>query len=300
MNSNGKKLYSRMTVVLCCALTVLVAGGGVVLLRLSPLWKPVRSALGLRPPLMGPGWDSKEQAARARRAYEESLAARGVDLTVEQQDAIMTTSHRFRIWSHTFWLGIRIQKNPCDLWMMQQLIHEVKPDYIIEAGTCWGGAALFFADMLESAGLPDAKVITIDITPMIQEVSKHPLWQRRVEFIHGSSTAPEVVDRIAKRVKGKKVLVALDSNHTRDHVYQELLSYGPLVSAGSYIVVEDTILDGVPLGPDVDPYADVGPGPMIAVLDFLETPTGKEFVQDFAREGMVLTFNPGGWLKKKP
>lgn len=299
MQSNETRLFSRIEVIAYCGLTILLAGGVALLLKQSPYWRPLKSALGFREQQRGVGWESKEQAARARLAYEDVLAKRGVPLTVEEQDTLMQSSHRLRVWSHTHWLGMRIQKNPWDLWMMQELIHEIQPDYIVETGTCWGGSALYFANMLENAGLHNSKVITVDITPMIQEVSKLPLWQRKVEFLHGSSTSPDIVTRIAGRVKGKKVLVALDSNHTRDHVFQELLCYGPLVNPGSYIVVEDTNLDGIPLGPAVDPYADIGPGPMTAVVQFLETPIGKGFEQDLTRESMALTFNPGGWLKKR-
>ena len=112
-----------------------------------------------------------------------------------------------------------------------------------------------------------------------------------MEFIHGSSTDPEIVDRIRDQVKGKEVIVVLDSDHRRDHVFNELLSYGPLVSPGSYAVVEDTGLDAVPLIENFD-------GPMAAVVAFLKTEEGGHFKQDFSREAMVLTFNPGGWLKR--
>jgi cephalosporin hydroxylase len=58
-----------------------------------------------------------------------------------------------------------------DLWMMQQVIGEVEPDFIIEAGTDHGGSALFWAASLELLGLQDSRVITIDIADRTESVS---------------------------------------------------------------------------------------------------------------------------------
>ena len=106
---------------------------------------------------------------------------------------------------------------------------------------------------------------------------------------------------ISERVKGKKVL---DSDHHMHHVQmcialltrhciQELRMYSPMVSPGSYIVVEDTHYDSVPI------YPHFGPGPMAAVNKFLAEGGSDLFEQDFSREAMVMTFNPGGWLRRK-
>ncbi len=95
---------------------------------------------------------------------------------------------------------------------------------------------------------------------------------------------------LAQRVAGKKVLVTLDSMHTRDHVLREMEIYGPMVSPGSYLVVQDTSVNGHPLLPDW------GPGPMEAVQEYLKT--HDDFIVDHSREKFMLTFYPDGWLKK--
>ncbi len=77
------------------------------------------------------------------------------------------------------------------------------------------------------------------------------------------------------------------------HVLNELHAYAPMVPRGSYLIVEDTHMDGVPTAPDF------GPGPMAAVQQFLSEEQGKSFEQDFSREALIMTFNPGGWLKRK-
>ena len=87
------------------------------------------------------------------------------------------------------------------------------------------------------------------------------------------------------------VIVILDSDHSYAHVLEELRLYAPLVTSGSYLVVEDTNVNGHPVDPDH------GPGPMEAVLDFLRE--SDEFAVDESREKFLLTFNPHGFLRKR-
>jgi cephalosporin hydroxylase len=77
------------------------------------------------------------------------------------------------------------------------------------------------------------------------------------------------------------------------HVLDELHAYSPMVSARSYLVVEDTHIDGIPTQPEA------GPGPLAAVQKFLAEDAGKAFEQDLTREAFIMTFNPGGWLRRK-
>lgn len=68
----------------------------------------------------------------------------------------------------------------------------------------------------------------------------------------------------------------------------ELEAYGGLVTKGSYLVVEDTNLNGHPVDPDH------GPGPMEALQDYLRT--HPQFTHDTSMDKFFLTFNPGGYL----
>ena len=95
------------------------------------------------------------------------------------------------------------------------------------------------------------------------------------------------------RSRGRKNIVMLDSDHRAPHVLNELHAYADLVPSGSYLIVEDTHLDGIPSQPGF------GPGPTAAVEQFLKEPGGAQFAQDLSREAFLMTFNPGGWLKRK-
>ena len=193
------------------------------------------------------------------------------------------------IWLNTRWLGVPSQQAPTDNWSMQEIISETQPDYIVETGTANGGTSLFYAGVLSFVN-PVGKVITVDVQQHVEGASKFPMWKERVEMIVGSSVDPKVTDQIAREVSGKKVLVTLDSLHTRDHVLRELEIYSKFVSLGSYLVVQDTNINGHPVSPES------GPGPMEAVEDFLKT--HDNFVVDRSREKFLLTFYPGGWLKR--
>jgi cephalosporin hydroxylase len=58
-------------------------------------------------------------------------------------DEFQTFYYGSSIWSKTRWLGIRSEQAPTDNWSMQEIICEIRPDYIIETGTMNGGTTLF-------------------------------------------------------------------------------------------------------------------------------------------------------------
>jgi cephalosporin hydroxylase len=200
------------------------------------------------------------------------------------------TYYNSQVWlTATSWLGVPSEQTPTDNWSMQEIITEIRPDYIIETGTANGGTSLFYAAVLSYVN-PDGKVITVDVEQHVEKASKLPLWKQRVEMIVGSSVDPKVADHIAQEVSGKKVLVTLDSLHTHDHVLHEIEIYSKLVTPGSYLVVQDTNVNGHPVAPGW------GSGPMEAVEDFMKT--NDNFVMDRSREKFLLTFYPRGWLKR--
>ncbi len=189
-----------------------------------------------------------------------------------------------RTWGDVSWLGIPILKCPFDLWTAQEILFEIKPDVIIETGTAHGGSALYLASLCELIG--KGRVITIDLA----DDPGRPV-HARIVYLRGSSTAPETADAVRRLIRPEDlVIVFLDSDHTRDHVLRELEMYGPLVTAGSYLVVEDTNVNGHPVRPEF------GPGPWEAVEAFLRG--HPEFVADRGREKFFLSFNPRGYLRK--
>jgi cephalosporin hydroxylase len=228
------------------------------------------------------------------RDLHSRMAREGYDrLKSPGQDrALMKLFHQLPVWESLWFHNVRLVKNPVDLWTIQQMVYELQPEFIVETGTWRGGSALYWASLLDGMGLENSRVLTVDIQTCAQSASTHPLWKKYVEFYQGSSTDPAIVSEIARRVRGRKTLVTLDSDHAMRHVLRELRMYSPMVSRGSYLIVEDGHMDGVPT------YPDSGPGPVAATLEFLKQGGAKEFEQDLTRESMGMTFNPGGWLRR--
>ena len=188
-------------------------------------------------------------------------------------------------WKDTRYLGVTTWKSPLDLWVYQELLWELRPGLIIETGTAHGGSGLYLASLCETIG--SGEVVSVDIGEWPDRPA-HP----RLTYVVASSTDPAVVAQLAERAAGAgTVLVVLDSDHSRDHVLTELRAYAPLVTPGSYLVVEDTNINGHPV------YEAFGPGPMEAVQDFLKE--RDDFEVDRSREKFLLTFNPGGWLRRR-
>lgn len=190
-----------------------------------------------------------------------------------------------RTWLSTTWRGVPVTKSPFDLWTYQEIVHELRPAVIVETGTLAGGSALFLADLLELAG-GDGRVISVDVyaAPARPE-------HERITYVTGSSVDPDVVARVRDLVgDAAPVMVLLDSDHSAAHVAGELEAYHDLVTAGSYLVVEDGIVNGHPVEPGF------GPGPTEALEPFLAA--HPEFEHDPRGDRFGMTFNPGGWLRR--
>ena len=289
-------MYSRKTLILYCAasISVTVAVGVIFVETVYPSIRGHLQTILLGRELETSGdFNDPALAQWARQEWDRLILETNERFDPKTLNRFIVDYTQLGVWENMFYLGVAIQKYPSDLMMMQQIILEVQPDVIIETGTSVGGSALFFAHTLDGLGLKDSRVITLDLFKQVKDVSQRPLWKQYVEFIHASSTDPIAVENIREKVKGKKVLVTLDSDHRAQHVYRELELYSTMVSPGSYLIVEDTLVDGIPLDPDS------GPGPMTALNRFLATGGDQFFERDVRRDALIFTQNRGGWLRRK-
>ena len=190
-------------------------------------------------------------------------------------------------YSYNFtWLGRPIIQYPQDIVGLQELVWRVRPDLIVETGIAHGGSLILSASLLALLDLCDGeregrgtdkpsrsrKVVGVDIeirSHNRQAILTHPM-ATRIEMIEGSSIAPDVVARVhAIASNHARIMVLLDSNHTRDHVLHELRAYAPLVSVGSYCVVYDTVVENIPASEPADRPWRPGNSPMNSVDDYL-------------------------------
>ena len=195
------------------------------------------------------------------------------------------------------WLGIPVIQYPQDLVAYQELIWSVRPEWIVETGVARGGSVVFAASMLALLGGAGRVVgVDIDVRPHNRRrIEEHPMAER-ITLIEGSSTDAAVVRQVAELVSDKRTLVVLDSNHTHEHVLEELRAYAPMVEEGSYLVVCDTSIASLPGNGYPDRPWSAEDNPATAVTAFLaET---DRFVVDEERDHQLLiTSNPGGFLR---
>lgn len=206
---------------------------------------------------------------------------------------------RYKYTYNFTWMGRPIIQTPQDMVAMQEIIWATKPDLIIETGIAHGGSLIYYASLLEMMG-SDGYVLGIDIDIRAHnkaEIEAHPMF-KRIKMIQGSSIAADTVAAVAEHVKGKKsVLVILDSNHTHDHVLQELKLYSPFVTLNNYLVAYDTLVEDMPEDLITDRPWGKGNNPKTAVWEFLKT--SDQFEIDKAIEAKILiTVAPDGYLKR--
>ncbi len=197
------------------------------------------------------------------------------------------------------WMGRPIIQFPQDMIAMQEIIWNVQPDLIIETGIAHGGSLVYYASLLELLGA-DGYVLGIDIDIRRHNrkaIETHPMF-KRIRMIEGSSVSDEVAMQVSEHADGKKsVLVVLDSNHTHEHVLEELRIYSRHVTRGSYIVVFDTLLEDMPDELVKDRPWGVGNNPKTAVNEFLSGT--DEFVIDKDIDSkLLITVAPDGYLKR--
>lgn len=199
------------------------------------------------------------------------------------------------------WFGVSMLQYPNDLVTYQQILAEVRPDLVIETGTYTGGLTLYLSSLLDYIN-PDGKIISVDIDtkPALENFANLEIHDSgrlvdRIQLIEASSTDPKTLETIRGQIRDdSKVLIILDSLHTRENVARELEMYAPLVSKDSYLIVNDTHLDRwyPESGPENAPYGGAGR----AVADFVAN--DQRFQVDRSRDRFLVSCAPGGFLKR--
>jgi len=216
---------------------------------------------------------------------------------INQQWLEKSIAHRY---TYNFsWMGRPIIQYPQDIVAMQEIIWNVQPDLVIETGVAHGGSLILYASLLQLLG-GDGHVIGIDIDIRAHNrtaIESHPMAPR-ITLVEGPSLDPGIVAQVRKLAEGRKrIMVLLDSNHTHDHVREELKLYSPLVSVGSYLVVFDTIVEDTPEALIGDRPWGPGNNPKTAVHEFLSG--NDQFVIDrLVHEKLKITVSTEGYLKR--
>ncbi len=218
---------------------------------------------------------------RSRLADEVAALKDEVErLTRELQDArtnIEPAYYAMGAWEKTRWMGVPCQKYAADLFILAEILHEVRPALVVELGTSAGGSALFMAHVMDLLGY--GMVFTVD---------QSDAWERprhdRIIYWTGSTRDPVTIDHVTRtaHLANGPVLVDHDADHSAAAVRKDLATYAPLVTPGSYFIAEDT---------------NTG-RPGTAAADWVAS--NPDWEVDRSREKLILTMHPGGYLRRKP
>ncbi|WP_319773481.1 CmcI family methyltransferase [Breoghania sp.] len=233
--------------------------------------------------------------------YDEEKNSVSVTKDGETHSFALDTPEAFEAMSHAWlragwdtkyvysfaWFGRPVIQLPEDMIRIQEVIWQIKPTVIVETGVAHGGSLIFYATLFKA--MERGKVIGVELALRDhnrEAIAAHDLSEW-ISIVDGSSTAPESVDQVRAMISPEDtVLVILDSNHTREHVLNELRAYADVVTPGSYIVATDGIMEQVAGAPrSADDWKTNNPKQ--AALDFV-----KEN-ENFVIEEPVWPFNEG-------
>jgi len=205
---------------------------------------------------------------------------------------------------YTFsWMGRPVIQLPEDMLRIQEVIYKVKPDVIIETGVAHGGSLIYYASLCKAMDRGRVIGIDIEIRPHNRSaIESHELFPY-ITLIEGSSIDENIVRLVKEQVlPGERVLVILDSNHTKEHVLSELKAYSPLVAKDSYIVATDGSMKDlydVPRGKPEWTWDN----PTVAAFEFVAQ--NREFVIEqpewpFSESDLTenITHWPGAYLRR--
>ena len=243
-----------------------------------------------------------------KESFERAeLQAKDKELQKASQN-FMSRSHLLKYSYNFSWLGRPIIQYPQDILAFQECLFNVKPDLIIETGIAHGGSLILSASLLSLIDLMEGKDpkesqrkvlgIDIDIRSHNKEaIDNHPL-RYKLNLIEGSSIDPKIIEEVtAISKKHKTIMVCLDSNHTHEHVYNELNAYAKLVSINSYCIVFDTVIENLPIECSNNRHWDQGNNPMTAVNEWIKDNSNFEIDQSIDNK-LMISVAQKGFLKK--
>ena len=234
-------------------------------------------------------FEEQKRVDASEMAVDEPLKRKALEVVAE--------SDRHN-WSYQWsWMGVPIIQMPPDVIATQEVIWETRPQVVIETGIARGGSLILHASVLEVLG--EGRVIGIDIDIRDhnrQSIESHPL-AKRITMFEGSSIDPDLLARVKAEVAdAERVMVILDSNHTHQHVLDELRLYAPLVTDGQFLIVADTVVEDIPAQEHRPRPWGPGNNPGTACTQFLEET--DRFVRDpFVNDKLLITSSPGGYLR---
>jgi cephalosporin hydroxylase len=237
---------------------------------------------------------SEREKWRIDLGADSSLRKQAIDLVVE--------SNKYRYGYQWEWCGVPIIRHPDDIVLQQEIMFKLRPVRVIETGIARGGSLALSASLMEiSNTAPKVLGIDIQILPHAYHALKSWIDEGSIEVLEGDSTSAESVRFVKKFLENvsQPCLLILDSNHSHDHVYQELHNLAPLLPKGSTVIVADTIVEEMPENYyDNRPWSK-GNNPYSATQKFLEENDSFEMDIRWSRRSLTGECRDGILIKAK-
>lgn len=225
---------------------------------------------------------------RTEMAKSEQLRKKAIELTV--------LCNRFSYGYQWEWCGVPIIRHPDDIVLQQEIVWSLKPSHIIETGVARGGSLTLSSSLLNLYS-SEGVVLGLDIKILDHTRQKLQPWlDNKSIYLQECDSASDIAStHISKFLANnfKPVLVVLDSNHTHEHVLNELNLIAPLIPIGSVIIVADTVIEEMP----ADYYSNrpwgIGNNPLTAVNEFLRFNGNFRRDERWSRRSLMGEFRDG-------
>lgn len=234
------------------------------------------------------------EAQKAQMLTEQALDHELFDLGRE----FIVKSDRHGYAYQWTWCGLPIIQMPQDVLAVQQIMWQCRPSVVIETGVAWGGSVALYASLMDLYGGRLVVGIDLNLAEPVEAAVAELQFRTPIELIRASSTDATTVDSVERMVRpDDRVMVVLDSNHTHDHVLQELRAYSGFVTPGQYLVVSDTIVEDIPVQEHRPRPWGPGANPKTAVMAYLEE--NRQFAVDEGLDDqLVMSLCPSGYLRR--
>lgn len=231
---------------------------------------------------------------RSKMGDSKPLRNKAIDLTI--------ASNEFQYGYQWEWCGVPIIRHPDDIVLQQEIMWNLKPTHVIETGVARGGSLTLSSSLMETAG-NRSKVLGLDIQILSHAIKALQPWtiDGRIELLETDSTSSIAVKTVRGFLGGNQTpaLLVLDSNHSHEHVLNELQALAPMLPVGSIVIVADTIVEEMP--EDYYPNRPWGRGnnPFTAVKEFLNLNPDFQLDQRWCRRSLMGECRDGVLIRTK-
>lgn len=203
------------------------------------------------------------------------------------------------------WCGVPVIRLPDDILILQEIVWNQKPGFIVETGVARGGSLVLSASLMSIARCtPKVLGVDVQILDHARTSIENSPYRDVIELWEGNSACSEAASRVEEFIQGAPTrdpgLLILDSDHSHSHVLGELEFLTPSLPVGSLILVADTLIEEMPSGHYLDRPWDRGNSPWTAIQAFMSSHQNYVPSVVWGKRGLLTEFREGVLEKVAP